>query len=109
MNSTVPQDHPKNLKITVWDKDVTKEDDFLGEVKLPVANLVRGNTSLEQWFELQPGKHNKGIPTGAIHLKLKYTQTAPNIPVMPEKFASKYNFFPEIKITDLMFFKQLDK
>jgi hypothetical protein len=36
------------------DKDNTKQDDFLGEVRVPVSSIIRAGT-LENWFELQPG------------------------------------------------------
>ncbi len=64
------------------DKDVAKEDDFLGELRIPVVDIRSAPTgSIDQWYTLHPSmdianttanqKANQSV-TGSVHLKLQW-------------------------------------
>ncbi len=55
------------LKITVWDKDVTY-DDQAGEIAIKVSSFCT-NDGVDEWFEI----YHKGKSAGKVHIVSKYT------------------------------------
>lgn len=69
----MPDKIPTNLKVTVLDKDQTKADDFLGEVKIPMASIMSYVGQTDQWYSLQPKKTKpQERVTGSIRLRMQY-------------------------------------
>jgi hypothetical protein len=54
------------LEVSLWDWDTTSEDDFMGNVVIPLTELLDGN-EVNKWYKLSTG-------TGSVHLavQLKY-------------------------------------
>lgn len=54
------------LEVSLWDWDTTSEDDFMGNVIIPLSDLLDGN-EVNKWYKLSTG-------TGSVHLavQLKY-------------------------------------
>jgi hypothetical protein len=74
------------LKVQVWDRDWVKPDDFLGELEIPVKELLTKVTNgrrgvVEGWFDLKPGSRgllgmlgggSKDKTAGRIELKIQF-------------------------------------
>ena len=59
------------LKLEVWDKDMRKND-FLGEVEIPVKELLQKSGWRDGWFPLEKA------PGGELHLGLCYRKLDPD-------------------------------
>ncbi len=72
--------------LQVWDRDWVKPDDFLGELEIPVKELLTKVTNgrrgvVEGWFDLKPGSRgllgmlgggSKEKTAGRIELKIQF-------------------------------------
>eukprot|EP00002_Diphylleia_rotans_P033576 TRINITY_DN7156_c0_g1_i4.p1 TRINITY_DN7156_c0_g1~~TRINITY_DN7156_c0_g1_i4.p1 ORF type:complete len:2498 (+),score=509.79 TRINITY_DN7156_c0_g1_i4:61-7554(+) len=63
-------DLEENILLQVYDYD-TLRNDFLGEVLIPVSELV-DEVCRDKWFKLMPGKSKEEI-TGEIRVRMQYT------------------------------------
>jgi hypothetical protein len=54
------------IVVTVWDKDLLKKDDFMGEVRLYGRDIVHGE---ERWYALQSRDYRYDRVHGEICLR----------------------------------------
>jgi hypothetical protein len=58
------------------DKDYTKEDDCIGEVRIPLLNVCSTGGNVEdRWYDIQPlhGVPIKDGELGRIHIRLEFS------------------------------------
>ena len=75
-------------KIEVWDKDITKSDDFIGTVLISLLPL-RDGYNVRKWFPLQR-KSSRDFMRGEIELEITYSGDPD-----PDKYS--YHFFHSIQ------------
>eukprot|EP01103_Thecamoeba_quadrilineata_P018377 TRINITY_DN696_c0_g1_i1.p1 TRINITY_DN696_c0_g1~~TRINITY_DN696_c0_g1_i1.p1 ORF type:complete len:621 (-),score=112.90 TRINITY_DN696_c0_g1_i1:10-1872(-) len=76
----------ENVKFSLWDYDRFKWDEFLGEVLIPINDLLDG-VPRDEWFPLNSrrGKHDK--VSGELHLQLLFLEPG-------DSMTSNYEEFP---------------
>ncbi len=84
------------VKFEVYDKDLFKND-FLGEVEVPIKDLVTKTGWNDAWMPLQ--KNSGG---GELHLALRYAKLAPNDgPPPPSTFVDDVDDDDDVTTRDL--------
>jgi len=57
-----------SITMQIYDKDILKKDDFLGEVRLTSAEFVNGN---DRWYTLQSRDYKTDRVHGELHLRIQ--------------------------------------
>jgi hypothetical protein len=61
------------LELSMWDWDTTSEDDFMGQIVVPIASLLDG-VEVNKWFPLERGPPGKGQLHVALSLAYPYVE-----------------------------------
>eukprot|EP01103_Thecamoeba_quadrilineata_P002224 TRINITY_DN12218_c0_g1_i1.p1 TRINITY_DN12218_c0_g1~~TRINITY_DN12218_c0_g1_i1.p1 ORF type:complete len:429 (+),score=105.57 TRINITY_DN12218_c0_g1_i1:62-1288(+) len=86
------------IKITLWDKDTWKRDDFLGEVKLSLSNFADGQLH-DIWEKLEKEPKKKARERAELHLRVQVQikQASGNQTVInSNSFSEVYNMGKEL-------------
>jgi len=80
-----------NFRAAVYDYDRWASDDYLGEVRLDISDLLSSEEGIDKWFDLSPDPEKKPSVhiRGRLHLKLQIlykdpTAETPDSPDVPE-------------------------
>lgn len=76
----------------MWNKHVTRNDEFLGEVRLPLASLKMGGVDV--WYDLQKRKKEDEVQ-GQLHLLVSTVRD--NNKFLKRKVAKRNYFQPGLK------------
>ncbi len=57
-----------SITLQIYDKDILKKDDFLGEVRLTSTEFVNGN---DRWYTLQSRDYKSDRVHGELHLRIQ--------------------------------------